>query len=463
MLLTIATTHVPATDLGYLLFKNPARVQSFELSHGKATVFYPEATENRCEVALLIDIDPIALVRREKNNDNRPLQQYVNDRPYVASSFLSVAIGQVFRTALNGKCEEKPGLAEQAIPLEATIAVLPCRESPKFLVDLFEPLGYDVEAIRHEVDSKFSEWGQSPYYTVTLRGTQRLCDLLAHLYVLIPVLDFKKHYFVDQNELEKLLRRGENWLPSHPMKEKIASRYLIHDRSLLDEAIARVTDEVQDPQELDEQQERDEKSLERRINLNETRMQAVVETVRELGAKSVVDMGCGEGKLLQYLWKESTLQKILGIDVSYRSLELAQKRLHMDGLHDKQKERLQVMQSSLTYRDQRLEGFDTATCIEVIEHLDTFRLDAFARVLFQFARPKSIILTTPNREYNVKFSGLPVGQMRHKDHRFEWTRAEFRNWAENAAQRFGYSVLYKSVGEVDDLLGPPTQMAVFTR
>src|SRR5439155_14144884 len=148
MLLTLTTTHSPATDLGYLLRKNPARPQSFSLSFGKAHVFYPEATTERCTVALLVEVDPVGLVRNRRGpaGEGRTLQQYVNDRPYAASSFLSVAISQVYGSALSGRSRERQALAESELPLEAKLAVLPCRRSEEFLRRLFEPLGYAVTA-----------------------------------------------------------------------------------------------------------------------------------------------------------------------------------------------------------------------------------------------------------------------------------------------------------------------------
>ncbi|MBS2007393.1 MAG: 3' terminal RNA ribose 2'-O-methyltransferase Hen1 [Cyanobacteria bacterium SZAS TMP-1] len=476
MLLTIATTHSPATDLGFLLHKNPDNVQSFDLSFGTARVFYPEAGAERCQVALLLEVDPIGLVRRDKGSrDNMPLEQYVNDRPYVASSFFSVAIAQVFRSALSGKCEARPELVETAIPLEATVALLPCRESAGFLTGLFEPLGYEVEAVRHLADDKFREWGDSPYYTLTLRGVKRLSELLAHLYVLIPVLDNAKHYFIGPEEMEKLIRHGQGWLASHPLKEKIAHRYLRRRRSLAREALARLIDDADDQDEVEEKQSTAEEALEagvvaespsepgKKITLNEQRLESVVDALKSIGARRVIDLGCGEGKLLKALWKVSAIEKMVGVDVSYRALEIAHDRLNIDELHDRQKERIELIQGSLTYKDKRMEGFDAATCIEVIEHLDPFRLTAFERVVFQYARPMAVILTTPNVEYNAKFETLPAGKLRHNDHRFEWTRAEFRSWAEAVAARYGYSVDFRPVGEEDEVLGPPTQMGVFSR
>ena len=107
--------------------------------------------------------------------------------------------------------------------------------------------------------------------------------------------------------------------------------------------------------------------------------------------------------------------------------------------------------------------FDAAAVIEVIEHLDAPRLAAFERVVFDFARPATVVITTPNADYNPLFPTLPAGQMRHRDHRFEWTRAEFARWAEGIASRFGYSVRIQPVGPEDAALGAPTQMGIFSR
>jgi 3' terminal RNA ribose 2'-O-methyltransferase Hen1 len=179
------------------------------------------------------------------------------------------------------------------------------------------------------------------------------------------------------------------------------------------------------------------------------------------GARRVIDLGCGEGKLLRAFLEEKSFSEIAGMDVSYRSLEVARDRLKLDRLPQKQRDRIRLMQGSLTYRDKRLAGYDAATVVEVIEHLDPPRLSAFERVLFEFAKPGAVVVTTPNVEYNVKFEGLPEGKLRHKDHRFEWNRNEFQNWATAVAERFGYSVRFAPIGPEDDAVGAPTQMAVF--
>lgn len=467
MLLTITTTHSPATDLGYLLHKNPDKVQSFDLAFGQAHVVYPEASEECCTAGLLLDIDPVGLVRGRRGpaGEGYALAQYVNDRPYVASSFLSVAIAQVFGSALGGRSKDRPELVDQPLPFEVSLPVLPCRGGESFLKGLFEPLGYEVTASRLPLDERFPEWGESSYFRVNLRGTQTLKALLTHLYVLIPVLDNDKHYWVTQDESEKLLRHGEGWLGEHPLREPIVQRYLKHQGYLVREALARLTadEDAEDPDEVLETQEQEEEAVERKISLNECRLNDVISELVRSGAKRVLDLGCGEGRLLRVLLRHKQFEEIVGLDVSYRTLEKAKERLKVERLPERQQERLKLLHGSLMYRDRRLAGYDAAAVVEVIEHLDEPRLAAFERVLFEFARPQTVVLTTPNAEYNVKFESLPAGKLRHKDHRFEWSREQFENWAQRIAERYGYQVRFAPIGPNDEQVGAPTQMGVFSR
>jgi 3' terminal RNA ribose 2'-O-methyltransferase Hen1 len=465
MLLTITTTHAPATDLGYLLHKNPARVQSFDLSFGRAHVFYTEVADDRCTAALLLDVDPVGLVRdrRGPTGEGQALAQYVNDRPYAASSFLSVAIAQVFGSALAGRCKDRPELAGTELPLHARLAVVPCRGGEVFLRRLFEPLGYAVSAQRRPLDEAFPEWGEGSYFTIDLRRQCRLRELLTHLYVLVPVLDAEKHYWVGDDEVEKLLRHGEGWLAAHPEREAIARRYLKRLPRLARAALARLAEDQPDPDGEDEAHADVAPGVEERVSLNEQRLGTVLAVLKESCARRLLDLGCGEGKLLRELLKERDFTEIVGVDVSFRALEIARERLNLDRLPPAQQQRIRLLHGSLTYRDRRLAGYDAAAVVEVIEHLDPPRLAAFEHTIFEFARPGHIVLTTPNAEYNVRFENLPPGKFRHRDHRFEWTRAEFRAWAGSVARRFGYDVRFLPVGPEDAVVGPPTQMGVFTR
>jgi 3' terminal RNA ribose 2'-O-methyltransferase Hen1 len=463
MLLTLTTTHQPATDLGYLLHKNPAHTQTFSLNFGQAHVFYPEASVERCTAALLLEINTVNLVR---NRDRAfALEQYVNDRPYVASSFLSVALSEVFRTAMNGRCEQRPELVLSAIPLRAQLAAVPSRGGEEWLKRLFEPLGYQVTVTPHALDEQHPEWGLSPYYTVMLEQTCRLSELLTHLYVLVPVLDNDKHYWIGDDEVEKLLRHGKGWLENHPERKHIAYRYLRHRYELVRDAIARlIAEEHTEAEDEDEVEvEEPDKKRERAVSLHTQRLDATMAVLQQCGAKKVLDLGCGEGRLLKLLLKNRQFEHILGMDVSYRTLEIAQRRLHLERLPALQKERIALIHGALTYRDKRLEGYDAAAVVEVIEHLDQPRLVAFERALFEFAHPTTVVITTPNAEYNVKFETLAAGKFRHYDHRFEWSRQQFAAWATRVAERFGYSVRFLPIGSEDVEVGAPSQMGIFSR
>jgi 2-polyprenyl-3-methyl-5-hydroxy-6-metoxy-1,4-benzoquinol methylase len=540
MLLTITTSYQPATDLGFLLHKSPHKLHTIDLAFGKAHVFYPTATEQQCTAALLLDIDPVGLVRKERGSAF-PLAQYVNDRPYVASSFMSVAIKRVFGTLLAGRSKERPELVTADLPLVATIYALPCQSGAEFLRSLFEPLGYTVKLDAYPLDQKFPDWGESPYYTLTLAKSCPVRELLTHLYVLIPVLDNKKHYFIGEAEIEKLLRNGEGWLEAHPEKEVITRRYLRNLRSLSRQALDRLREneaiddepdelapqisadlqeeqledtiispksqstnsdlraqpisvadtgvisapnfeiavnakpeptaiseqpQQQDrlaPTDLTEQTESElSEESEPKVSLHQQRHQAVLDILLANQVRTVIDLGCGSGKLLRRLKKERSFTKIAGCDVSILSLEAARDRLKPDRQRLGEPE-IELFQAALTYRDQRFAGYDAAVLSEVIEHVELPRLAALERSIFGAAAPPLVIVTTPNREYNVLFEGLPVGQFRHSDHRFEWTRSEFQAWADQTAQTYGYEVAITPIGDLDPQLGAPSQMAIFLK
>ena len=479
MLLTITAEGENAAALSFLLHKHPDKLQQVELSVGVAYIFYPECGKEKVTAALLLDIDPIGMVRNAKNFAGKDflLGQYVNDRPYVASSFMSSAISKAFSSAMNGSCKEHPEFIDMPLALTAKISVLPAPRGGELLIKrLFEPLGYTVEAERHLLDTQFSEWGYGKYFTLTLKNTLPLKDLLSHLYVLIPVLDNEKHYFITQNEVEKLLQKGKGWLEQHPEREIIVSRYLINLKSLVRSAFE-VLQAVEDGiiPDTDNEAEQDELTkIEdtaaahtqlqkvKKERLHDIRLKLVAEKLKQSGAASVIDLGCGDGKLLRLLLKEKQFTRIAGTDVSYSELEKSQDKLHWNEMPERQRERLSLFQSSLTYRDKRFSGFDAAAVVEVIEHLDPNRLPALEKSLFTYAKPQTIVLTTPNREYNVRYENLSAGKVRHSDHRFEWTRSEFEAWAERVARENNYTVAFFPVGEEEKNIGAPSQMAVFT-
>ena len=449
MLLTIRTTHRPATDLGYLLAKNPARAQVFELPFGKAHVFYPEVGEAACTAALLLEIDPLGLVR----GPGATVSDYVNDRAYASSSFLSVAIARVLGSALGGKCRDRKEVAATPIPLEATLAAVPCRGDEGLAGRLFEPLGYDV--------TTDPEGEEARYRDIRLAGRQTVQALLNHIYVLLPVMDNRKHYWIGKAELEKLLSHGEGWLGDHPEQAFIVRRYLGHRKTLTTDATARLQ-EVSEGADEDEGAASEPETPERR-RLHDLRLDWAVETLKAAGARRVVDLGCGNGKLLARLAAEPEFTEIVGADTAPRALEIAERRLKLRKRPEAERRRLRLLQTALTYEDPALAGFDAAAVVEVVEHIEPERVPAFEEALFGRARPGTVALTTPNREYNVRFPQLGKGGLRHGDHRFEWTREEFTAWAAGVAKRHGYRVETGGLGAEEEGVGSPSQKAVFTR
>lgn len=520
MFLTISTTRTaagPATDLGFLLHKHPDKAQVFATSYGDAHVFYPEAGAERCTAALLLEVDPPALARRGRGKGrsgaaaDAALAQYVNDRPYAASSLMAVALRTVFASALRGECRTLPERAAAPLPLRIEVPALPARGGAALVVRLFEPLGWRVTAEPVPLDAGFPEWGDSRYVRLELEGELRLSDALRHLYVLLPVLDDAKHYWVSADEVDKLLRFGEGWLAGHPEQQLITRRYLARRWALTREAnerleLVRLADaddsQVEDLDNAVEQdgpegaeapegaegaegtQEPDRTTgevtpgapgepggadpadpadpAEPHVPLAVRRREAILAALRAAGAARVLDLGCGQGQLLAALLREPRFTEVVGVDVSVRALEMAARRLRLDRMGERQSARLKLFQGSLAYTDKRLKGYDAAVLSEVVEHLDPPRLPALAYAVFGAARPRTVVVTTPNVEYNVRWETLPAGHVRHADHRFEWTRGEFRDWARAVADRYGYAVEFAPVGPDDPEVGPPTQLALFT-
>ncbi len=453
-----------SSDLGFLLHKHPAHLHERELSYGKGYVFFPEAGDEETRAVLYLDIDPVGLVRG-RGQGQALLAQYVNDRPYAVNSFLSVAIAKVFGQSLSGKSKEKQDLADQALSYFARIVPVAITGGEEVARSLFEPLGYQVEISSTGAGSEFAPGRE--YYDLRLSGEFKLSELLNHLYVLIPVLDNEKHYYVDKDEVENLLLKGEGWLEGHPEKELIAKRALKYRRSLANVALARLSEiEGQDSAEGDEEKvvkASQEEQLEKPIRLHDIRLDTVAERLAEEGVRSVLDLGCGEGKLLKRLIKERGFKRIVGVDADIASLERASDKLYLKNAGESVRERVQLMQGSLTYADRRLKGFDAATLVEVIEHIDLPRLSAIETSLFGVAKPGLVIVTTPNREYNALFENMPEGRLRHPDHRFEWTRPEFQNWGARVAKEFGYVVEFSPLGPEDEKYGAPSQMGIFRK
>lgn len=463
MLLTISTNRFPATDLGYMLHKHPAKLQLVAVKNGNAHLFYTEATDACCTCALLLDIDPVALVRGDDKGaapDAFALEQYVNDRPYVSASLMSTAIAKAFSSALNGKCKDKPELVEELLPWKVVLSVVPVRGGRELIEELFIPLGYTVEAEQHILDEQFPAWGMSRYFTITLTNTLTLQALLSHLYVLIPVMDNDKHYWINQEEVQKLLDKGAGWLEQHPVKQLIVRRYLKRQTVLMNSALELLFAEEREEAAAVSGEKAPEEAPKQR--LHDVRLQTVCSRLLEMGVTSVLDMGCGEGKLLKLLMAHTQFTRIAGADVSVHSLQIAAGKLKIDRLPDYQRNRITLMQSSVTYRDKRLDGFEAVVLVEVIEHLEEGRLDALKKNVFGSMRPGIVLITTPNKEWNRRFTEDET-VMRHSDHRFEWTREQFAAWCAGICETYAYTCTIEPLGEEEALTGAPTQLAVFTQ
>lgn len=266
---------------------------------------------------------------------------------------------------------------------------------------------------------------------------------------------------MSENEIDKLLRHGKGWLPAHPDRELIARRYLRREPRLAWQALGRLAALDAEAPRPDAEPDPLPGQAEEPASLNDLRHQAVLRVLQECGAASVLDLGCGEGRLLRLLLTDSRFARIVGADISTRALDAARERLRLDRLPDRQRERLLLLQSALTYRDCRLAGFDAAALVEVVEHVEPARLPVLAQAVFGHARPGAVVLTTPNRDWNATVLALADGKLRHRDHRFEWSRAEFAAWAVEVVGRFGYRAELSGAGEPHPELGHPTQMAVF--
>lgn len=195
-------------------------------------------------------------------------------------------------------------------------------------------------------------------------------------------------------------------------------------------------------------------------DLHEARIAAVIRRLSECGARSVLDLGCGDGKLIERLAEMPAFERIVGIDISVDALAAARLRLGLE--HGAAQARIDLHHASFTEEEREFRGFDAAVLLETIEHIEPDRLSLLERAVFGGLRPGQVLVTTPNQEYNPLLS-LSPGSLRHPDHRFEWTRARFRRWAAGVAERNGYGVVFEDIGDPDPVLGASTQMACFAR
>ncbi|MFN8672328.1 MAG: 3' terminal RNA ribose 2'-O-methyltransferase Hen1 [Candidatus Sericytochromatia bacterium] len=461
MLLSITCEDKNCQELSWILHKRPDKIQSFPIISGNAYVFYPEYSDNKVKVCLALDIDTINLVRKLRLPvASYALQHYVNDKPYTASSFMSSAIANVFSSALNGICKEKPEIVDLILPLEVEISVLKVLGGEALIKRLFEPLGYQIEVESFNLDEDFKNWGKSRYYKIKLKNNITIKELLSHLYVLIPVFDMDKHFYIGTTEVESFLKKGDKWLQIHPEKGAIVRRYfknlgkysnLVLNR--LNDSLENTYQEMEIPKEIKEKKE----------SLQKIRLNTVLEKLENLYTTSVVDIGCGEGMLLKLLKSKKRFEKICGTDVMYQNLLIAKDKLDLEETTTHRADRIKLFQSSILYKDERLKEYETVCLIEVIEHIEEDRLDSLEEILFGYLNPKYAIISTPNAEYNAVYMPENPTNFRHDDHRFEWNRDQFRQWVNKICEKFSYSAEFFDIGDVHEKLGTPTQAVIFKR
>ena len=249
MFLSLATTAPRADELGFLLQKHPGRAFERELSVGTARVFYPEATATRCEVCLLLEADPVKLAR--ESHRSGPGGGYAAAKPYLAGSLLAVALGRCFNTILAGRCKEKADRLAERWPVTVTVPALPCRGGADAVRAAFEPLGYACEVRTPPLDPAEPAWGEAATHQVTLAGEQPIPAVLNHLAVLLPALEGDRHHFVSAEEVDKLVRRGGDWLAGHPLRDRLVGFSLKRKPSLVAEALAQL-DALVEPSEEDD-------------------------------------------------------------------------------------------------------------------------------------------------------------------------------------------------------------------
>lgn len=445
MQLTIRATGDNVKAISYLVSKNPENLYERNQKGHLVRMFYSKFADKELEMTVFVTPDPLELMQNKSNSFD--ITHYINDREFAVSSIFCSFIRSALGTALNGQPkEEYAQWVGHEFPFVLELGPVASTLSDQQLKDLFEPMGYQVDIERPEIHYSFQLKESSTVRTLTLTGYQTLQNSLRHLFVLIPVIDNYKHYFIDEKEIEKLERYGDGWLEEHPMREMIYRQAL---------RFKEIYSLVESPN----TEEKPEEPV-RKVRLNEMRYEKIVETAKLLKPNSIVDFGSGEGKLAVQLGFINGVQEVLAVEPSQAATLKAVKRF------EKVKDRSSFIEpttlwGSLFYYDERLKGKDLIILCEVIEHIDAQRLPkAFDTILNLYA-PESLIITTPNQEYNEIYD--MEDHFRHDDHRFEWTRQEFQEWCKARNHLDLYELEFSGIGEENLNQGFPTQMCVFKR
>ncbi|WIM41190.1 3' terminal RNA ribose 2'-O-methyltransferase Hen1 [Paenibacillus sp. PK4536] len=480
MYLTIKATGTHASMISHLLAKNPNNLYDRTEKGARIRLVYTSFQPEETEVLLFVTPDPIDLVKGSP--DHYDITQYINDRELVVSSLFCSYIRPALGTALNGKPKaDYIDWVEHPFTLHMSMGPVASDLPDSMIESLFQPLGYEVQMERGEIDYSFDLKNRSTVRHIQISGQQTLQHMLRQLYILIPVLDNYKHYYISDDEIERLQRYGEGWLSTHPQHDLIIKRSLrfaplikeYEQKVAKNEDITNVSTELSTHQaeasemksELSEDQDKQYDSNQTEppvIRLNELRYRAIVEQVSQLPQhKQIVDFGAGEGKLSVRLGEIEGVEQIWAVEPSMQSqLRAIDRFAKLEGRTDYVIP--VVTTGSLFYRDERWVDQDVIILCEVIEHINEVRLPQVIHTLFTDYRPQTLIMTTPNREYNEVYQ-MGKDEIRHTDHRFEWTRAELEQYCTQWIQDRPYTFTLSGIGEKHEQYGQPTQMVVFHR
>lgn len=453
MQLTIKAIGENSRVISYLLSKNPSNLYDRDEKGSRVRLVYTAFTEEETELLIYVTPDPVELVRNSPNTFD--ITQYINDREFAVSSLFCSYIKSALATALNGKPKDD-FIKWVDYKFDLILGFGPvASDLPDAVIEsIFTPIGYEVKIERGITDYSFKLKSRSSARYINLTGRQTLQNAIRHLFILIPVLDNYKHYYMDKSEVDKLERYGTGWLDDHPMRDLIIKRALKFKELISEVASPKKEDLLQGDSEPVEESEI-------KVRLNEQRYQTIVDIVTKLPQKeTVVDFGSGEGKLSVRLGFIPGVKEVLAVEPSQVSQLRAIRKIDKVRSSEGFVAPTQVW-GSLFYFDTRLCDKDVMILSEVIEHIDEYRLAPIIETVFAQYSPKTLIINTPNYEYNVVFE--MKDNLRHSDHRFEWTREQFSLWCKELGARYNYSVNIGGIGEEDTDHGFPTQIAIFSK
>lgn len=438
-----------ARMVSHLIAKNPHNLYERKEKGGLVRIVFTKNEEREVHILFFVTVDNMELTKNQTNFSS--ITHYINDRESAVSSIFCSVLRKAVGTALNGKPKDEfKEWVNYSFPLEITFGPLSTKLTNHELAGLFEPLGYELTIENGKVLLPASFAKKSSAKFITLKANQTIQDCFRHLFVLIPVMDQYKHYYIDEKEVDKLKRYGEGWLSFHPKRNEIIKESLIFsdliEKSRLIES--KPSKEKQAP-------------LTKKKSLNQWRYEKIIETVKGLPHNSrIVDMGAGEGKLTAQLGFIRGIEELVAVEPSEREQLKAKKRI--EALVGKPDFLLPTFKwGSLFYYDSELEKKDIFILCEVIEHIDENRLGKIFDTIFTKYKPYHVIVTTPNQDYNAVYDMNEA--KRHSDHRFEWTQQQFKEWTKYWESHANYKAQIDGIGEYVEGYGYPTQMVIFSQ